>query len=122
MPAVAVLVVEDNEVNLKLISFLLKSRGHEVRVATNAHEAMAALQAMRPRLILMDLALPGIDGFQLTRTIKSAPETRDIPVVALTAYAMKGDEEKARAAGCDGYITKPFDIRAFMERIAAFLG
>src|SRR3954469_24895001 len=106
MIAVPVLVVEDNEMNLRLIRYLLSTRGYEVRSATNAAEAMEALAVFRPRLILMDLQLPGTDGYELTRRLKAAPETKEIIIVALTAFAMKGDEEKARNAGCDGYITK----------------
>jgi len=79
------------------------------------------LKTFHPRLILMDMQLPGMDGYELTRQIKSAPETKDIVIVALTAFAMKGDEEKARAAGCEGYLTKPIDTRTFAETLAGFL-
>ena len=90
---------------------LLLGEGYDVRTAGDAEEALAVLATFRPRLILMDLQLPGMDGLELTRRLKADPATRDIVIVALTAYAMKGDEERARAAGCDGYVTKPIDTR-----------
>jgi two-component system cell cycle response regulator DivK len=117
-----VLVVEDNEMNLRLVRYLLSANGYTVRTATNAAETMEALKQFHPRLILMDLQLPGTDGYELTRRLKAAPETRDIVIVALTAFAMKGDEEKAREAGCDAYITKPIDTRAFPAALEKILG
>ena len=122
MSGIPVLVVEDNETNMRLIRYLLSSKGYEPHSATNAAEALELLKGFHPRLILMDMQLPGMDGYELTRQIKSAPETNDIVVIALTAFAMKGDEEKARAAGCDGYLTKPIDTRAFAATLAGFLG
>jgi CheY-like chemotaxis protein len=116
-----VLVVEDNPANMRLITFLLKARGYEPRGAANAAEALAALEQSRPALILMDLQLPGMDGYELTRKIKADPAKRDIPIVALTAYAMKGDQEKAIAAGCDGYLTKPIDKAALEQELARFI-
>ena len=107
MAAETVLVVEDNETNMKLLLFILKSRGYEVLSATNADEALAALKTALPRLILMDLQLPGIDGLALTRKLKADPRTEPIPVIAVTAFAMKGDKEKALDAGCADYLTKP---------------
>lgn len=104
-----ILIVDDNAANLKLARVLLSSDGYEVRTASSAEEAMAVLQRFKPKLILMDLQLPGIDGLELTRRLKADPARRKIIVLALTAYAMKGDDEKALAAGCDGYITKPID-------------
>ncbi len=104
-----ILVVDDNAANLKLARVLLVSEGYQVRTAADAEEALRVLESFAPRLILMDVQLPGIDGLQLTRQIKADPRHRNIIVVALTAYAMKGDEEKARAAGCDGYVSKPID-------------
>ncbi|HTT07662.1 MAG TPA: response regulator [Gammaproteobacteria bacterium] len=115
------LVVDDNPVNSKLIKVLLSTEGYEVRVATNAEEALGVLDTFHPRLILMDLQLPGMDGLTLTRQLKSNPVTRDITVVALTAYAMKGDDERARASGCSGYITKPIDVRSFPIEIARYM-
>jgi len=116
-----ILIVDDNPANLKLVGVLLKAEGYVVRVAADAEEAMATLEEFRPRLILMDLQLPGMDGLTLTRRLKAAPSTRDITIVALTAFAMKGDEQKALDAGCDGYITKPIDTRRLPAEIARLL-
>ncbi|MBI2383859.1 MAG: response regulator [Gammaproteobacteria bacterium] len=118
-----VLVVDDNEVNLRLTRVvLLKSGSFEVRTANSAEAALTVLAEFRPRLILMDIQMPGMDGLTLTRLLKSKPETRDIVVVALTAYAMKGDEERAYAAGCSGYITKPIDTETFGSEVVSYLG
>jgi CheY-like chemotaxis protein len=117
-----ILIVDDNPANLKLIGVLLRAEDYEVRVASDAEEAMATLEEFRPRLILMDLQLPGMDGLTLTRRLKSDPRTHDILIVALTAFAMKGDDQKALNAGCDGYITKPIDTRRLPSEIAALLG
>jgi CheY-like chemotaxis protein len=116
-----ILIVEDNPLNMKLVSFMMSSRGYEVRGAGDAQEALAVLETFLPRLILMDLQLPGMDGFELTRRLKSEPRTRDIVIVALTAYAMKGDEQKARDAGCDGYLSKPIDTNALRALVARHL-
>ncbi len=117
-----ILIVDDNVMNLKLARVLLATEGYEVRTATDAGEALDVLKEFRPRLILMDIQLPGMDGLELTRRLKGDPATRDITVLALTAYAMKGDEEKALDAGCDGYIPKPIDTRALPGVVAAYLG
>jgi len=116
-----ILIVDDNPANLKLVRVLLRSEGYEVRVAVDAEEALTVLRGFRPRLILMDLQLPGMDGLTLTRRLKADPATDEIAVLALTAYAMKGDEEKAMQAGCDGYITKPIDTRTLPLVVARFL-
>jgi two-component system cell cycle response regulator DivK len=116
-----ILIVDDNAVNLKLTKILLIKEGYEVKTAGDAEEALNILEGFKPRLILMDLQLPGMDGLELTRNLKTAPATKDILVVALTAYAMKGDEEKAKAAGCDGYVTKPIDTQNFPALIAGFI-
>jgi CheY-like chemotaxis protein len=116
-----VLVVDDNPANAALISFLLRKKGYDVRTATDAAEAMVAVQEFHPRLIMMDLQLPGMDGLELTRRLKADPRTRDIIVIALTAYAMKGDDDRARDAGCDGYVSKPIDTRTLPATISAFL-
>jgi two-component system, cell cycle response regulator DivK len=121
MPAEAVLIVDDNPANLKLARVLLEGEGYEVRTAADGQEALAAVSSFRPRLILMDLQLPGLDGLEVTRRLKSDPRTREILVVALTAYAMKGDEEKALQAGCDGYVPKPIDTRSLPAVIARIL-
>jgi two-component system cell cycle response regulator DivK len=105
-----ILIVDDNAQNLKLVRVLLKSEGYDVRTAVDAEEALTELEFFSPRLILMDLQLPGMDGLELTRRLKADPVRRSIAIIALTAYAMKGDELKALAAGCDGYVTKPIDI------------
>lgn len=116
-----ILVVDDNEANLKLLTFLLGNRGYDVRAAASARQALEVLGAFRPRLVLMDLQMPGMDGFELTRHLKADAATRDIVVVAVTAYAMKGDEAKARAAGCDGYLSKPIDTRALPGIVAEYI-
>ena len=116
-----ILIVDDNPANLKLARVLLAGEGYEVRTAADADEALAVLNAFHPRLILMDLQMPGMDGFELTRRLKADPETRGMVILALTAYAMKGDEERARAAGCDGYVSKPIDTRALPGLIARCL-
>jgi two-component system cell cycle response regulator len=116
-----ILIVDDNPTNLKLARIVLEEVGYAVRTAPDAEEALALLDAFAPRLILMDIQLPGIDGLELTRRLKSDPRTRNIAIVALTAYAMKGDEAKARAAGCDGYVTKPIDTETLPQVVAAQL-
>lgn len=116
-----ILIVDDNAANLKLARVLLSGEGYEVRTAADAEQALELLETFRPRLILMDLQLPGMDGLELTRRLKADPMRRDIAVIALTAYAMKGDEEKARAAGCDGYVTKPIDTDALPRVVAGHL-
>src|SRR5712692_9656562 len=104
-----ILLIEDNPMNRRVAQFILKSRGYIVLEARDGQEALELLKTHLPDLILMDLQLPGLDGFTVTRIIKQDAATKDIPVVALTAYAMKGDAERALEAGCDGYITKPID-------------
>ncbi len=117
-----ILIVDDNQLNLKLIRVLLASEGYSVKTAGDAEEAIAMLETAEPDLILMDVQLPGMDGLELTRRLKSDPERSKIVILALTAYAMKGDEEKARAAGADGYLTKPIDTRTLPTVIATYLG
>lgn len=107
-----ILVVDDNAVNLRLAAAVLLSSGHAVLRASDADEAQQLLAQTVPDLILMDVALPGMDGLTLTRRLKGDPRLAHVPVLALTAFAMKGDDLKAREAGCDGYITKPIDTRA----------
>jgi two-component system, cell cycle response regulator DivK len=117
-----ILLVEDNPVNRRLAVFLLRAHGYEVREATTGLEALEMLEKERPDLIVMDIQLPGMDGLEVTRKIKAQPATADIPVIAVTSYAMKGDREKALAAGCVGYVTKPIDKNIFIREIAARLG
>src|SRR6476646_8148278 len=102
-----ILIVYDTPVNLKLTRILLVNEGYKVLTAASAEEALELLRGFHPRLILADIQLPGMDGLEFTRHVKQAESTRDIIVVALTAFAMKGDEQRAAEAGCDGYITKP---------------
>jgi two-component system, cell cycle response regulator DivK len=116
-----VLVVEDNQVNMALAVFLLESVGHTVLSASNAEVALALAREQHPALILMDIQLPGIDGLEATALLKTDLKTRAIPVIALTALAMKGDEERILAAGCDGYIAKPMRYKEFLAAIAARL-
>jgi CheY-like chemotaxis protein len=118
---VEILIVDDNPVNLKLAQLLLTGEGYRVRTANDAEEALEVLKAFSPRLILMDIQLPGMDGLELTRRLKADPATRDITILGLTAYAMKGDQEKILAAGCDGYIPKPIDTRTLPEVISQYL-
>jgi two-component system, cell cycle response regulator DivK len=121
MSSRSILVVDDNESNLKLMKAVLDSDDYVVKTALDAEEAIKLLETFEPRLILMDIQLPGMDGLALTRLLKRDPKRRQIVILALTAYAMKGDEDKAIAAGCDGYITKPIDTRALIELIDGYL-
>jgi CheY-like chemotaxis protein len=121
MPSDAILIVDDNPQNLKLARLLLKAEGYDARTAPDAEHAMSLLQEFSPRLILMDIQLPGMDGLELTRRLKAEEATRKIVIVALTAYAMRGDEERARAAGCDGYIAKPIDVHTLPHAVAGYL-
>jgi two-component system cell cycle response regulator DivK len=116
-----ILVVEDNPANMTLAIFLLESAGHAVLSATDAEEGLTLARDDQPNLILMDIQLPGMDGLQATVLLKQAEATRAIPVIALTALAMKGDEERIRAAGCDGYIAKPMRYKEFLATVAAQL-
>ncbi|HEX3534389.1 MAG TPA: response regulator [Gemmatimonadaceae bacterium] len=116
-----VLIIEDNAANMRLATFLLKSAGHSVLCATDAESGLTLARAEQPDLILMDIQLPGMDGLEATALLKSDAATRDIPVVALTALAMKGDEERIRVAGCDGYIAKPLAYKEFLTTIALHL-
>jgi two-component system cell cycle response regulator DivK len=121
MSSSRILVIDDNEANLKLLRVLLTAEGYEVLAVADAEEAIQYLEQERPDLILMDLQLPGMDGFELTRRLKHDPATRDIVILAITAYAMKGDEERALAAGCDGYLPKPIDTRSLASILAGYL-
>lgn len=116
-----ILIVDDNPINLKLARLLLSAEGYEVRTALDAEQALGLLGEFQPHLILMDIQLPGMDGLELTRRLKADPKTHTIAIVALTAYAMKGDEEKALACGCSGYISKPIDTRHFSAQVARYL-
>ena len=117
--AKTVLIVEDNELNMKLFRDLLEAHGYQTSGTSNGFEALDLVRKLRPDLILMDIQLPQVSGLEVTRWIKDDPELRSIPVVAVTAFAMKGDEERIRAAGCDGYIAKPIGIQDFLGSVAA---
>jgi two-component system cell cycle response regulator DivK len=116
-----VLVIEDNPANMTLAVFLLQSAGHTVLSARTAEAGLTLARDERPALILMDIQLPGMDGLEAIGLLKGSNETRQIPVIALTALAMKGDEERIRAAGCDGYIAKPIDVARFAAQVRACL-
>jgi len=116
-----ILIVDDNPTNLMLISQVLKFDGYRILEAADAESAQEIIKSTPPDLILMDIALPGMDGLTLTSQLKADERTRHIIIVALTAFAMKGDEERARQAGCDAYITKPFDTRTLSASVRAYL-
>jgi len=121
MAGETILIVDDNETNLKLVRVILVAEGYQVKSAADAEEALATLAGFHPRVILMDIQLPGMDGLTLTRHLRNDPAYADVIIIALTAYAMKGDEEKALAAGCDGYITKPIEPDLLPKAIADHL-
>ena len=121
MPGEPILIVDDTPVNLKLTRMLLEHEGYKVRTAASAEEALELLETFHPRLVLADIQLPGMDGLEMPRHIKADPRNGDVWVVALTAYAMKGDEERAMQAGCDGYITKPIDTRALGAKLREYI-
>ena len=116
-----ILVIEDNPLNLELVRALLQRLGYIVIDSGTAEEGIERAKAEQPHLILMDVNLPGMDGLTATTVLKSEPTTRHIPVVALTAHAMKGDDALVQTAGCDGYMTKPIDTRSFPAIVARFL-
>jgi two-component system cell cycle response regulator DivK len=116
-----ILIVEDNPLNLELLRDILSAEGYDVLEAADGPTGVAIARLERPALILMDLQLPGLDGLQATRQIRADPNLRDVPIVAVTAHAMKGDDERARAAGCDGFIPKPIQVREFVRAVLEFL-
>ena len=116
-----ILVVEDNPMNLELIKFLLEDQECIIYEATNAQEALDQTKSDEFDLILMDIQLPGMDGLTATKLIREDPKNKNVPIIALTAYAMKGDEERVKGAGCDGYIAKPIDTEKFLQEVARFL-
>jgi CheY-like chemotaxis protein len=116
-----VLVVDDNELNLKLMTYLLATEDCDVETASDANKARSAMRANRPDLLLLDLQLPDMDGLKLTRLLRDDPQTADLVIVAVTAYAMKGDEERARAAGVDHYVTKPIAKEEFRKIVGKLL-
>jgi len=118
----SILLVDDSIPNLKLTRFLLTQEGFDVRTAENAEQALRALETRVPDVILMDIQMPGMDGLALTRHLRRDGSLQSVPIVAFTASAIKGDEEIARAAGCDGYITKPIDTRTFVSLVREYAG
>ena len=116
-----ILLVEDNEMNRDMLSRRLERRGYEVVLAVDGLEGVSAAQTHRPDLVLMDMSLPALDGWEATRTLKAGAETQRIPVIALTAHAMSGDREKAMEAGCDDFDTKPIDFARLLGKIEALL-
>jgi two-component system, cell cycle response regulator DivK len=120
--AKTVLIVEDNELNMKLFRDLLEAHGYQTWGTSNGVEALDLVRKMRPDLILMDIQLPQVSGLEVTRWIKDDPELRSIPVVAVTAFAMKGDEERIREGGCEAYLSKPISVGKFIETVRRFIG
>jgi two-component system cell cycle response regulator DivK len=116
-----ILIVEDNELNMKLFNDLLQAHGYETLQTKDGREAMEMTEEYHPDLILMDIQLPKISGLDITRQIKQKDDLKSIPVIAVTAFAMKGDEEKIMEGGCDGYISKPISVPTFLETVAGFL-
>ena len=122
MPGSTVLVVEDNELNLELVEYLLQEAGFEVRKSMDADEARAELQQGMPDIILMDMQLPGTDGLTLVAEIRKNDAMHKVPIIALTAHAMRGDRERFLRGGCDGYIAKPIDVGKFVDQVKEILG
>ena len=116
-----VLIVEDDLKSMKLFRDLLEASGYASLEATNGKKAVELAREKKPDLILMDIQMPVMDGFEATKILKAGAETRNIPIIALTSYAMKEDDEKIREAGCDGYITKPIDTKEFLKKVAEYL-
>ncbi|SEQ00276.1 response regulator receiver protein [Faunimonas pinastri] len=117
-----VMIVEDNELNMKLFNDLLRAHGYDTMPMRNGHEALEALETRHPDLIIMDIQLPEISGLEVTRRIKANETIRHIPVIAVTAFAMKGDEERIRQGGCEGYLSKPISVATFIETVKTFVG
>ena len=120
--AAKILLVEDNEMNRDMLSRRLQRRGYEMLIAVDGESGLALTRSDAPALVLMDMSLPGIDGWEVTRQLKADPATRAIPVIALTAHAMAGDREQALAAGCDDFDIKPIDLDRLLGKIEALLG
>jgi two-component system cell cycle response regulator DivK len=116
------LVVDDNPINVDLAMFVLVAQGFEVECAGSAEEAVACARSFRPDVILMDIQMPDLDGLEAVRRLRADPAMQDVTVIAFTAYAMKGDEQKLRAAGCDGYIAKPIDVASFGQTVLGLVG
>ncbi len=116
-----ILIVEDNDLNMKLFNDLLQAHGYNTLQTKDGREAVALVRENRPDLVLMDIQLPEISGLEVTKMIKADEELKDIPVIAVTAFAMKGDEERIREGGCEGYIAKPISVSTFLETVAKYV-
>ena len=121
MPNEPILVVDDNALNLKLARLLLSMEGYQVRTAETAAAAVTVLETFHPRMILMDVQLPGVDGLELTQWLRADPSFDDVIILAVTAFAMAADEQRAKEAGCDGYVSKPLDTRSLPELVRTYL-
>jgi two-component system cell cycle response regulator DivK len=121
MAGESVLIVDDSAVNLKRVSLVLQHEGYEVRTAENAEDALLVMAMRKPRLILMDVRLPGMDGLELTRHLRARSATKDVLILAVSALTTEGDEERALSAGCDGYVEKPIDVGSLPGVIAKYL-
>ena len=121
MAGAHILVIDDNPMNIELVEYVLSSAGFEVRTADSAEQGFARIAERRPDLILMDIQMPGLDGLEMTRRLKADESLRGMVVVAFTAYAMKGDEERMKEAGCDGYLAKPVNVKTLAEQMRGFL-
>ncbi|MBZ8132462.1 response regulator [Afifella sp. IM 167] len=117
-----VMIVEDNELNMKLFNDLLKAKGYATLPMRNGYEALETLKSEMPDLIIMDIQLPEISGLEVTRIIKQDDGLKHIPVIAVTAFAMKGDEERIRQGGCEGYLSKPISVASFIENVRSYIG
>ncbi|MER2606528.1 MAG: response regulator [Siculibacillus sp.] len=120
--AKTVLIVEDNELNMKLFHDLLEAHGFQTLQSRNGFDAMEIARAQRPDLILMDIQLPEVSGLEVTKWLKEDDDLRSIPVIAVTAFAMKGDEERIRQGGCEAYISKPISVVKFLETVRSYIG
>jgi two-component system cell cycle response regulator DivK len=120
--AKTVMIVEDNELNMKLFNDLLRANGYDTLPMRNGYDALDALKENRPDLIIMDIQLPEISGLEVTKLIKQDEALRHIPVIAVTAFAMKGDEERIRQGGCEGYLSKPISVSTFIETVKSYVG
>jgi two-component system cell cycle response regulator DivK len=116
------MIVEDNELNMKLFNDLLQAQGYETVQVMDGKDVVRLVRQHRPNLVIMDIQLPGVSGVELTKQIKSDPALKEIPVLAVTAFAMKGDQDKILESGCDGYLSKPISVPIFLETVAKFFG
>ena len=117
----SILVVEDNDMNMQLVEYLLEEAGYDILKATSGEEALDVAERSSPSLVLMDIHLPGMDGLSVAREMKQRGNTRHVPILALTAHAMRGDKDRFLEAGCDGYISKPIDVKTFIPSIEEYL-